>query len=217
MKKNNIKVLPSSQKRTAISSNCTTTNLASFVVLPARLFSTTLIRKVDPLGTTVLAFNTPYAPSLLANPFGIAFVLLMGMGVCLFYLTQSLPESLGQSPEYIIVIQQIDNLLLLYERFLYYEQYVINMLLPNLDNFTPEALRNYYLALQELVTVRESAFNRLNNLFNLPEIQFLGRIIVDRIENAIEELRLSGNNLMFLVRNIETRLNIPEGERIPPF
>jgi hypothetical protein len=185
--------------------------------LRTRLFSTTPIIKGDPLNTTVLAFSTPYTLSLFSNPFGGTFILLMGMAVCLFCLTQSLPEFVEQNPEYAAVIQRIDTLLLLYERFTFYENYGIDLLHANIGNFTPEILRSLYTPLQELVTTRESVFNILNDTINIPEVRFLEGITADRIDSVIEELRSSGNNLMNLIRNIEIRLNIPEQERIPPF
>jgi hypothetical protein len=105
-------------KRTTVKQNYIILNLSRFVPLPVKLFSTTSIKKGDPLSTTVLAFNTPYASSLLYNPFGIGFITLMGMAVCLYYLTQSIPEFVVQNPEYASVIHRMDMLLLLYERFL---------------------------------------------------------------------------------------------------
>ena len=184
---------------------------------PIRSFSSTLSRKGDPLGNLVVAFGTPYASSFLCNPLGGAFILLMGMASTLFFVTMSLPEFFAQDPSYAVIIQRLESIFLLYERFLSYEQSGIDMLLANLNNFSPETLNNFYLSLQELVTVRESLFSNLSNLINSPEIEFMEGPIVDRINQIFEDLRLGGNNLMSLVRNIEDRLNIVEEERIPLF
>ena len=185
--------------------------------LPIRSFSSTFSRRGDPLGSLVVAFSTPYASSFLCNPLGGAFVLLMGMASTLFFVTMSLPEFFAQDPSYAVIIQRLESIFLLYERFLSYEQNGIDILLANLNNFSPETLNNFYLSLQELVTVRESLFSNLSNLINSPEIEFLEGPIVDRINQIFEELRLGGNNLMGLIRSIEGRLNIAEEERIPLF
>ena len=185
--------------------------------LPIRSFSSTFSRRGDPLGSLVVAFSTPYASSFLCNPLGGAFVLLMGMASTLFFVTMSLPEFFAQDPSYAAIIQRLESIFLLYERFLSYEQSGIDILLANLNNFSPETLNSFYLSLQELVTVRESLFSNLSNLINSPEIEFLEGPIVDRINQIFEELRLGGNNLMGLIRNIEGRLNIAEEERIPLF
>jgi hypothetical protein len=183
--------------------------------LPVRPFSSTTSRRGDPLGVTALAFGTPYPSSFLASPFGSTFIILMGMAATLFFVT--LPEFLGQDPSYALILVQLDNIFSLYENFLLYEQNGINMLLTNLGNFSPEILTSFYLSLQELVTIRESLFSNLDHLINLPEIQLIGGPILDRANQIIEDLRLGGNNLMELIREIENRLNIPEQERIPSF
>lgn len=185
--------------------------------LPVRPFSSTASRRGDPLGVTCLAFATPYPSSLLANPFGGAFILLMGMAATLFFVTTSLPEFFAQDPSYAFILLRLDNIFNLYENFLLYEQNGINMLLASLGNFSPETLRSFYISLQELVTIRESLFFNLDHLINSPEIQLLGGPILDRAHQILEDLRLGGNNLMDLIRNIENILNIPEQERIPSF
>ena len=189
----------------------------SITRLLVRSFSITSVRKGDPLSVTASAFSVPYAASLLSNPFGGAFIVLMGMGVALFCLTENLPEFFMQSQEYMAAIQRIDSILRLYETFLSYEQNGTAMLLANLDNFSPEVLANLYLSLQELITVRESAFVALNNIVDLPHVQFLGESIMNRIHDTLGDFRLSGNNLINLLRTIEDRLGIVEEERIPPF
>jgi hypothetical protein len=185
--------------------------------IPIRPFSSTPSRKGDPLGTTVLAFSSPYAASLLANPLGIAFVLLMGMSTGLFLLVTDLPGFFALGPSYGDILQRMDSILLLSETLISYEQNGIAILLTNIGNFSPEVLHSFYLSLQELVTVRESLFSNFDDLMNYPEIMFLDRPLLDRIDQNIEELRLGGNNLMSLIRDIEARLNIPESERIPSF
>jgi len=98
-----------------------------------------------------------------------------------------------------------------------YELNGINVMLTSMSNFSPEVLNHFYLSLQELVTVREALFSYLADVINSPEIEFLPRPLVERIEQNMEDLRLGGNNLMALVRDIEARLNIPQAERIPSF
>ena len=184
---------------------------------PIRSFSSTSCRKGDPLGTTLVAFGSSYASSLLSNPLGGAIVLLMGMATTLFLVLMDFPVFFAQDPPYCRVLQRIDNLLLLCETFIPYEQSLIDILLASMGNFSPEVLNHFYLVLQELVTVRESLFSNLSDLAGTPEIEFLEIPLVDRINENIEDFRLGGNRLMTLLRDIEVRLNIPEAERIPYF
>lgn len=185
--------------------------------LTIRSFSSTYRREGDPLGTVAAAFTTTYAPSFLSNPLGASFIILMGLATSLFFVTGSLPGFFGQDPTYAMIIQRLDNIFLLCETFLSYEQSGIDILTANLNNFTPETLHNFYLSLQELVLVRESLFSNLSNLINSPEIEFAEGPILDRINQNFEDLRVGGNNLMGLIRILEDRLNIMEEERIPSF
>jgi hypothetical protein len=185
--------------------------------ISARPFASTTSNKADPLGFVALSFATPYPPSLLANPLAGAFILLMGMGSTLFFLTSSLPLFFAQDPTYAEILCRLDNLFGLYETFLAYERSGIDIMLANLNNFTPETITNFYFSLQELVTVRESVFDLVTTAINSPEIEFLERPLVDRINEIHEDLRLGGNNLMSLLREIEDILNIPAEERIPYF
>lgn len=213
-KGNNIVLSP--LRPTSINSNYIKLNLL-LIKLPLRLFSTTSMRKADPMSTVVISFNTPYASSFMANPLGGAFILLMGMASTLFFVTAALPEFFAQDYSYALIIQRLENISLLHETFLAYERSGTDILLASMNNFSPEVLGNFYLSLQELVTVRESLFNILDNLMDSPDIQFMEEPIVDRINQIHEDLRLGGNNLMALIRNIEDRLNIVEEERIPSF
>jgi hypothetical protein len=215
--KSNLFYLKRILRRTTVKPNYIIPNVVSFFILPIRFFSTTFIRKGDPLGVTVLSYSHPYASSLLCNPLGGAFILLMGMAATLFFVTQSLPVFFAQDPSYAFILQRLDSLFLLYERFLLLEENGVAMLLANIGNFTPETLRNFYFLLQELVTVRESIFYILHNIINSPEIEFLERPALDRINTIFEDLRVGGNSLMILIRNIEDRLNIGAEERIPSF
>jgi len=67
---------------------------------PIRSFSSTSCRKGDPLGTTVIAFGSSYASSLLSNPLGGAIVLLMGMATTLFLVLMDFPVFFAQDPPY---------------------------------------------------------------------------------------------------------------------
>ena len=214
--KNNIKN-PTLNRHPLANSNYIGLNLLSLIKLPLRSFSTTSIRKADPLSTVVAAFNTPYVSSFLANPLGGAFILLMGMASTLFFVTMSLPEFFAQDISYAMILQRLEAIFLLYERFILYEQSGIDMLLANINNFSPEILGNFYLSLQELVTVRESLFSILSDFVNSPEMELMEGPTVDRANQILEDLRLGGNNLMDLIRNLEDRLNIGENERIPSF
>ena len=67
---------------------------------PLRSFSSTPCRKGDPLGTTVVAFASSYASSLLSNPLGGSIVLLMGMATTLFLVVMDFPVFFAQDPPY---------------------------------------------------------------------------------------------------------------------
>jgi hypothetical protein len=150
----------------------------------------------------VAAFTTPYTPSLINNPLAGAFILLMGMAATLFFVITSSAEVYTQDPSFAFILQRLENILLLSERFLLYEQSGINILLANLNNFSPEILNSMYLSLQELVLVRESLASNFLHMVNMPIIEFMPGPLVDRINQNFADFRLGGNNLMVLVRNI---------------
>jgi hypothetical protein len=81
------------------------------------LFSTTLIRKTDPLSTTVLAFSTPYAPSILFSPLGATFIILVGIGTILYSITHGfISYDCGTLGYFIFIppIQEYDILFILF-------------------------------------------------------------------------------------------------------
>jgi len=192
-------------------------NMRVILLTSVRSFTSTSSRKGDPLGFVALSFATPWPPSLLADPFGCAFILLMGMGASLFFSASLLFPLFAQQPEYVEILRALDNVFGLQETFISYLMNGINILSGNLNNLAPEILTNYYFSLQELVTVTESLYNLLTDFINLPLIDFLDRPLIDRANEIHENLRLAGNNLMRLLRGIEDRLNIPQEERIPAF
>ena len=181
-----------------------------------RSFSTTCVRK-EPLTTTSLAFSTPYSSSLLANPYGAAFILLMGMSVSLFFLTTGLTGFFEHGPELELVLERLESLFLLYEKFIAYERSGTDMFLVNINSFTPENLQAFYSLFQELVTTRESLFTQISKISTLPEITYLPDPIKDRIDDIYEDFRGSGNDLVALIRTIEDKLNIPVEQRLPSF
>ncbi len=186
-------------------------------LLRIRSFATTVSRKGDPLGFMVAAFSHSYTPSLINNPLAGAFIILMGMAATLFFLVTSSPVGSVEDPSYAFILQRLDYILLLCERFVLEEQSGIDRLLTNLNNFAPDILYRIYLSLQEHVLARESLFSSFSILVDLPIIEFLPGPLVDRIHQNFEDFRLGGNNLMALIRSIEIRLDIPELDRIPSF
>jgi hypothetical protein len=188
-----------------------------FSKTPIRPLSKTPIRKGDPLGTTVLAFGSPYASSLLSTPFGVAFIVLIGMGTCLYFVTESFSGFILQNPQTVLFMPRLENIILLYENFLGQLRHIISILSTDLSNLGPELLASLYLLVKELVTIIECAFISLNDFISLPVIQSLPGINMNRIHDILQELRSHGNTVMMLARQIETRLDIPEQERIPHF
>jgi hypothetical protein len=190
-----------------------------FVSTSVRSFDSTSSKRVDPLGFTALSYATPYSPSLLANPIAGAFILLTGMAVTLYFLTSALPQFFEEnpSPSYAEIICKLDNICLLAEKFIVYRQSGIDIIYANINNFTPETITNLYFSLQELVTAGESLFDKYSYIIDLPEIEFIGGPLKDRIHEIHEDLRLGGNNLMGLIRDMEDILNLPQEERIPTF
>jgi hypothetical protein len=182
-----------------------------------RLFSSTSIRKADPLSTTAIALSVPYAAGFIANPLGGSFILLMGMGTAIFGLTTSFIAFAETNVDLGLILQRLDSIFCLYETFILFIQSGINILDTTLDNFTPEVLVYFYDSLQELITIIECLFAELNTVMVSPYVIFAGEPVVERGELILEDLRLVGNDVMVLIRNIETRLNLPENDRLPPF
>jgi hypothetical protein len=140
-------VVNSNSRRTTVNYNSTVLGLTSFFILPKKLFSTTCIRKGDPLGITVISYGYPYAQSLLFNPIGSAFIVLTGMAITLFFVTQSLGVSFMADPSYALLDQRLDAIFLLYERFFTQESLAINSLSANIDNYSTRELYNFYCVL----------------------------------------------------------------------
>ena len=182
-----------------------------------RLFSSTLIKKADPLGFTALTFTVPHASSVLVNPLMAGIILLIGMGTSLIILTSNLDQFFGVSPELLVVLRRLDIVFLLYETFISTAYNDISILLANLGNFTPESLTNFYFVLQQFISVTESLFNAVTELMDLPEIRFIPRPAFDRLNDIHHNLRGIGNDVMDCIREIEDMLNIPEDDRIPNF
>jgi hypothetical protein len=197
--------------------NSDKTSLLKHTKIPIRPFSTTSIRKGDPLGTTGLAIGSSYSSSLLSSPFGVTFIAFLGMGACLLCAVTGFPGFVAQNPESILVMPQLENILFLFENFLGHLRNMITILSADLSNFSPELLASVYLLLKEFITIVECAFISLDDIIVLLETQSLPGIDMDRIQDILEELRLQGNTIMMLARQIETRLNISEQERIPRF
>ena len=199
--------------------NCTTRILCKTPLKSqVRLFSSTSVRKADTLGITAMALSVPYAAGFIANPLGGSLILLMGMGTAIFGLTTSFitfaetnDVDLGQ------ILQRLDSIFCLYETFILFIQSGINILHTMLNNFTPEVLVYFYDSLQELITIIECLFAELNTVMVSPHVTFAGEPVVQRGEAILEDLRLVGNDIMVLIRDIETRLNLPEDHRLPPF
>lgn len=89
-----------------------------YPLTPVRPFSSTSVRKADPIGFTALSFFTPYTSSFLTNPFGGAFIVLIGMAATLYLTTSDLSLFLAREHTLGEILRQLDNLFLLYERFL---------------------------------------------------------------------------------------------------
>jgi hypothetical protein len=182
-----------------------------------RSFRASRRRRMDPLASTALAFATPYTSSFLISSIGTAIVILVGMTGTLFFLTVSLQRYLESGPELAEVLRRLDILFALYERLVEFESALINRLNVNMNNFSPELLASYYSALKELIFLRECLFNALTILADHRLIDSINAPIVGRINLTLENLRLGGNSLVILVRELEYRLMIPAHLRVPSF
>lgn len=194
-----------------------TSSLSLYRTRSSRSFSSTVPRKADPLGVVAAAISTPHTLSFLSNPLGGLVMVLIGMATTLFFVFMSLSSVFGQDNAFSFFLQRLDSILLLCERFLLYERNVVSLIGAHLSSFSSATLHSFYLPLQELVFIHESIFSIVNDLLISPHIERLPGPLVDRLNQSFENLRLEGNGLMMLVREIEDRLNIAESDRIPSF
>jgi hypothetical protein len=182
-----------------------------------RPFKASSRRRVDPLSSTSLALATPYTSVFLAHPIGAAIIISVGMAGTLYFLTVSFGRSIESGNELAEFLRRIDIFFALLERFVASENALINMLNVNMSNFSPEFLTACYSALKELVFLRESLFNALNVLAEHPLMDSVDAPVVLNINSTLENLRLGGNSIVILLREVEERLNIPANLRVPSF
>lgn len=185
--------------------------------LLVRQFSSTPPRRGDPLGVVAAAVSSPYTLSFLNNPLGGLVMVSIGLATTLFCVFMSLSSVFGQDNAFSFFLQRLDSILLLCERFLLHERNLVSLIGAHLSSFSSATLHSFYLPLQELVFIHESLFSIMNDLLISPHIQHLPGPLVDRFNQTFENLRLEGNGLMMLVREIEDRLDIAESDRIPSF
>ena len=181
-----------------------------------RPFSSTTARKADPVSTTAMAISVPYAAGFLSNPLSSSLIILTGMATAIFALTTSFIQ-FAEINELGYILQYLDNLFSLYETYISVSQSGIDILGAALNNFTPEVLVYFYDPLQQVLALTERLFGELDTLLASPHVRFAGEPIVNRGELILEDLRSVGNDLISLIRDIETRLNIPEDQRVPTF
>jgi hypothetical protein len=208
------------------SSNLLLNNVKSHLLLGSKVlkksFSSTSSRKADPLSTTVLAFGTPYDPSFLCSPAGGFFIMLVGLGTALFFLTQPYLDLFSQASN----DAAFDRFTLLFsvlERYVFHIHYFYDVVSSgiNAGMASPEQLRILYPIVQELITILESIYSHGSGDplgFSMDRATFIRqRDLVDVMGPVFEQLRLREEDLVGLLRNIENRLNIPENERVPSF
>ena len=182
-----------------------------------RPFKASSRRRVDPLSSTSLALATPYTSAFLAHPIGAAIIISVGMATTLYFITVSLGRSIESGDELAEFLRRIDIFFALFERFIASENAIINMLNVNMGNFNTEFLTACYSALKELVFLRESLFNVLNDLAGHRLMDSIDAPVVLNINLTLEDLRLGGNSIVILLREVEERLNIPANDRVPSF
>jgi len=75
----------------------------------------------------------------------------------------------------------------------------------------------HYNGLLELITVRESFFRELSEIVSHAQIDLTNTPVIDRVNQTLEDLRLGGNDLVELARQLEYQLMIPAQRRFPEF
>lgn len=118
-------------------------------------------------------------------------------------------------PEYILehFIEQLEDLFILYDRFVLFERSTINLAFANINNFSLEELENLHLSIRQLIITRESISTMLRHFLRLTQRRFIEPYTVERVRNIIDEIRLGNDGIIDLLIAIEDRLGIPESER----
>lgn len=105
--------------------------------------------------------------------------------------------------------------------FIAFEFDAVNLLYNNLENLNQEQLRDFYLIIQEVITIRERLISVINDeiLADLgPRTATENGVrLAFQFHNFARHLRFRGTRLVNLLRDIENRLEIPENERVPSF
>lgn len=185
--------------------------------LPIRIFSSTPLKRSDPLGTTVLTVVTSHGSTLISAAVGDAFVLLIGIATALYHVTGPFISFLSDPSLLVSGLEQLSSLLHMYLTFLQLELNVINLLLSHLGSLTEEQLGTFYVILQDVINIRESLYSALDNVITSLDRNSLGIDINNRINGIMWDLRIGGDSLVILLRLIEDMLVIPENERVPTF
>jgi hypothetical protein len=120
-------------------------------------------------------------------------------------------------PEYILerFIEQLEDLFVLYDRFVSFERSTINLAFTNINNFSSEELRNLYLSIRQLIITRESISTMLHYFLRVSRRHLINPYSVRRVRNIIDEIRSGNSDITDLLIAIEDRLGIPESERRP--
>jgi hypothetical protein len=222
-----------------------------FVCYSRRCFSRTPILRTDPvtlpLTATSLAFNVPYSPSVLANPLGVTFIILVGLATSLFFLSEPMYNFFLADPPTPFTYEQAYSIFCAYDTFLSREKIAISEMWNDLSNYSPELLRGFYFQIQELITVRELNFITLFGFFDHPRVsrwfpinpvqdflpnapimsnaillpyterEYLERHIARSMFSTIAYYRRGGNDLFRLLRHMEDVLQVPFSQRIPVY
>jgi hypothetical protein len=120
-------------------------------------------------------------------------------------------------PEYILerFIEQLEDLFVLYDRFVSFERSTINLAFTNINNFSSEELRNLHLSIRQLIITRESISTMLHYFLRVSRRHLINPYSVRRVRNIIDEIRSGNSDITDLLIAIEDRLGIPESERRP--
>lgn len=240
--KNTARIYPfNSNKRIAVKPKYFLLTFSCFIKKLVRSYSVTLVKRVDsvtsPLLVTSLAFNTPYSPSILSNPIGAAFLVLIGMATTLYYVSTPMFNFFLWGEPTIFSVEQANYIFTLFDEFLSREKYTIRLLLNDLSpSYDPELLRGFYFQIQELITIKEYSYLSLFGFYDHPSVQafiaeghvptipvldteraWAQRYIANRILPIHWAYRHEGCNLVHLLRSIENYLWVPTVRRVPSF
>jgi hypothetical protein len=178
--------------------------------IQSRNFSSSKPRLATPYTEIVVIVNSfpaDLATLLVYSLFISCYALVLGVGIA-----EAGPGSPILETQHVqFALGLLEDLVALNERLIN----VINEQIVNASSISNEILRDTLATTNSILTINELVFDQLSNIVNVLERS--DNEYLEAANELFENLRDSDNDLVELMRLMETRLNLPLDERLAEF